>query len=154
MSSGKATTFADFLCELTSGHSHALTITLKTDLPTESLQNRRMRLEETIRHLLYRIARLCFRNRHKRFGLSIGSVCVIENARKHGRLHAHLSLARPIEIEQGEFEAIVLTAISRCRSLGMQRVITPITDSHGWATYMAKEGPEAFVPQGTQLAKA
>lgn len=154
MTGGKATTFADFLGELTSEHSHALTITLKNDLPTESLKNRRIRLEETIRHLLYRIARLCYKNRHKRFGLSIGSVCVIENGFKHGRLHAHLSLARPNEIKQGEFEAIVLTAISRCRSLGVQRVLTPITDSHGWATYMAKEGPEAFVPKGTQHAKA
>jgi hypothetical protein len=147
------TAYEDFIYEQVSNQSHALTITLRDDSPTESLQNRRIRFEETIRHLLYRIARLCFKNRHKRFDLTIGSVVVIENGDKLGRLHAHLSLARPNEIQESQFEAIVLVTVSRCRSLGQHRMIKRITDSHGWASYMAKEGPEAFVPQCTQRAK-
>lgn len=154
MTSGQTTTYADFLCEQVCDHSHALTITLKNDAPTESMLSRRIRLEETIRHLLYRIARMCFKNRHKRLGLIVDSTVVVESGLKLGRLHAHLSLACPHEIEPSRFEKIVLTAVSRCRSLGTQRVIKPITDSCGWASYMAKEGPEAFSPQCTQRAKA
>ena len=142
-----------YLQRLAMGHSHAVTVTLKNDSPTEALQNRRMRLEETIRHLLYRISRLCFKNRHKRSNLCIGSVVVIENGAKLGRLHAHLSLACPDGIQASQFETLVQRAISRCRSLGVQRVIKPITYSDGWASYMAKEGPEAFSPQCTQHAK-
>ncbi len=153
MTQRNQTAYEDFICEQVSNQSHALTITLRDDSPTESLQNRRIRFEETIRHLLYRIARLCFKNRHKQFGLTIGSVVVIENGDKLGRLHAHLSLARPNEIQESKFEAIVLEAVSRCRSLGQHRMIKRITDSHGWASYMAKDGSEAFVPQCTQRAK-
>jgi hypothetical protein len=74
MTRGCTPAYEDLLCKLVTNHSHAVTVTLRNDSPTESMPNRRLRLEETIRHLLYRIARLCFKNRHKRFGLSIEGV--------------------------------------------------------------------------------
>jgi hypothetical protein len=147
------TIYEDFLRMQVSGHTHALTITLRNDSPTELLQNRRARLEETIRHLLYRIGRKCFKNRHKRYGLRIGSTVVIENGSHQNRLHAHLTLKCPDGMLGGQFQSTVLAAVTRCKSLGQQCVIKPITDSNGWAGYMAKDGPEAFSPQCTQHAK-
>jgi hypothetical protein len=147
------TIYEDFLRTQVSGHTHALTITLRNDSPTELLQNRRARLEETIRHLLYRISRKCFKNRHKRYGLRIGSTVVIENGSHQNRLHAHLTLKCPDGMPGGQFESTVLSAVTCCKSLGQQCVMKPITDSNGWAVYIAKDGLEAFSPQCTQHAK-
>lgn len=144
-----------FMQELVAGHTHALTITLRNDSPNESMQNRRLRFQATIRHLLYRTARMCFKNRHKRHCLQIGAVVVIESGRSLGRPHAHLSLACPLGVPYSRFEHVVLDAASKCRSLSTRQfVLKPITNSNGWGSYMAKEGPEAFVPECTQLAKA
>ena len=147
------TIYEDFLRTQVAGHTHALTITLRNDSPTELLQNRRARLEETIRHMLYRIGRKCFKNRHKRYGLRIGSTVVIENGSHQNRLHAHLTLKCPDGMLSEQFESTVVAAVTRCKSLGQQCVIKRITDSDGWASYMAKDGPEAFSPQCTQHAK-
>jgi hypothetical protein len=144
-----------FLQELVSAHSHALTVTLRKDSTTESMQNRRLRLQETIHHLLYRTTRMCFKNRHKRHNLQIGAAVVIEAGRCLGRPHAHLSLACPLGMPHSEFEQVVRSAVSKCLSLSTRQfVLKPITNSSGWASYMAKEGPEAFVPECTQRAKA
>ena len=148
-------TYEAFLQELVTGHTHALTVTLRNDSPTESIQNRRLRLQQTIHHLLYRTGRMCFKNGHKRHGQQIGAVVVIEQGRSLGRPHAHLSLACPLETPYNRFESVVLNAVSKCLSLSTRQcVLKPISNSNGWASYMAKDGPDAFVPECTQLAKA
>jgi hypothetical protein len=144
-----------FIQELAVGHTHALTVTLRNDSPTESIQNRRMRLQKTIHHLLYRTDRMCFKNRHKRFGLQIGAVVVIELGRSLGRPHAHLSLACPLGMPYNRFEEVVLSAVSKCLTLSTKQcVLKQISTSNDWANYIAKDGPEAFVPECSQRAKA
>lgn len=142
-----------FLRAQVSQHTHALTVTLKIDSSAESFHNRRTRLETTVRHLLYRIGRKCFKNRHKKAGLRIACVTVIEGGKSLGRLHAHLSLALPNGMPDAQFQKIVLTAVHKCKSLGEQCVLKHITNSDGWADYMAKDGLEAFSPLCTQRAK-
>ena len=153
MTPGMLTAYKCFLRAEVSRHTHALTLTLKNDSPTESYQNRRIRLEETVRHLLYRIARRCFKNRHKRCALHIASATVIEGGNSLGRLHAHLSLAAPNGVPDDQFVATVVAAVQRCKSLGPKFVIKRITDSDGWADYMAKEGLEGFSSKCTQRVK-
>jgi len=146
-------TYEDFLRDQVRKHSHALTITLKNDCSSELLLNRRIRLEATIRHLLHRIARMCYRNRQKRYGLCIGCVTVIETGHYLDRLHAHLALACPVGMKEDQFQATVLLAVKRCHSLGTQGALKRITDDAGWASYMAKDGSEAYSPQCSQRAK-
>ncbi len=146
--------YETFLQELAVGHTHALTVTLLNDLPTESIQNRRLRLQKTIHHLLYRIGRMCFKNRHKRYGLQIGAVVVIEQGRGLGRPHAHLSLACPLGMPYTKFKEVVLNAVSKCLTLSTKQcVLKQISSSNDWASYLAKDGLEAFVPECTQRAK-
>lgn len=153
MSSVTTLQYRCFLRAQVAEHTHGLTVTLKNDSPTESLHNRRTRLEETVRHLLFRIARRCFKHRHKRHALRIPSATVIESGRSVGRLHAHLSIAAPKDMPEDQFQAIVLAAVQRCKALGTQCVIKRITNSDGWADYMAKDGLEAFSPLCTQRPK-
>ena len=142
-----------FLSEMMLNHTHALTITLSDDSFDELTFNRKLRLEKTIHHLLYRLARKCFKNRHKREKLCIGCVAVVEGGSENSRLHAHLALHCPPDISHDHFQSMVLSSIEKCKSLGKQSVIKPITSMHGWASYMAKDGAEAFSPQCTQRAK-
>jgi hypothetical protein len=85
--------------------------------------------------------------------LRIGSVTVIETGHYLDRLHAHLALACPDGMGEDQFQATVLVAVKRCKSLGFQCLIKRITDDAGWASYMAKDGSEAFSPQCSQRAK-
>ena len=144
--------YVRFFKEISSEHSHALSLTLIRSRDLECHFNQRLRLEDTIRHLLYRISRSCFKRRHKRYGCQIGATTVIEKGHVNGRAHAHLSLACPPGISYEHFQKIVCDAIRRCKSLG-QFVLEPITDAGGWASYMAKDCPEAFSLQCTQQAK-
>lgn len=153
MSSDLTVLYRCFLRAEVARHTHALTVTLKNDSTSESYQNRRMRLEATVRHLLFRISRKCFKNRHKRFGLRIASLTVIEGGKNLDRLHAHLSLECPIGMAETQFQTTVRAAVNRCKSLGPQCVIKRINDNEGWASYMAKEGVEAFSPLCTQRTK-
>jgi len=153
MTSLNQNAYEDFLRDQVRKHSHAVTITLKNDCSSELLLNRRIRLEATIRHLLHRIARMCYGNRQKRYGLCINAVTVIESGYYLARLHAHLALACPNGMADDQFQATVLLAVKRCHSLGTQCVIKRITDDAGWASYMAKDGSEAFSPQCSQRAK-
>lgn len=134
-------------------HTHALTVTLSNDTSSESYQNRRMRLEATVRHLLMRISRKCFKNQHKKYGFQIPAVTVIEGGSGSVRLHAHLSLEVPSGFPEDQFPSIVQASVQRCKSLGKQFVIKRITDSDGWADYMAKDGIETFSAKCTQRAK-
>ena len=141
-----------FLRNEVESHTHALTITLRTDSQLESVVNRRNRFQETLRHLLNRINRSIFNHRHKREKYGIGVVTTIEFGHKFNRLHAHLSLACPSELSFTKFELVVHKAVSKCRSLGRVYELKTLSDSAGWAKYIAKEGPEAFSPQCTQRA--
>jgi hypothetical protein len=142
-----------FLSSLMLGHTHALTVTLRNDSSYESVFNRKLRFEETIRHLLNRIARKSFKSSHKRKGLRIGSVAVLEGGNEAARLHAHLALVCPPTIDHDQFRSVVLTAARKCVSLGPQVELKLITEVNGWARYLSKEGPEAFSPRCTQQAK-
>lgn len=142
-----------YLREEVAKHTHALTITLRSDNQQEALVNRRMRLVETVRHLLQRINRKLFNHRHKREQYCVGTVTVIESGRKLNRLHAHLSLACPTHISYEKFEVIVASAVCKCRSLGSEYELKPTIDSAGWGSYLAKDGTEAFAPECTQRAK-
>lgn len=133
--------------------THALTVTLNDDQVHKSYLDRRLRLEETIRIVLRIIDRSCFRKDHKRLGLRIDSVVVIEGGKDQKRIHAHLALTRPPEISDQQFWSYVHRAVSRCKSLGEQYEIRSIFDSAGWARYLAKEGIEALSPQCTHVAK-
>ena len=143
----------DYLQSLMRGCTHALTITLNDDQAQNSYLDRRSRLEETIRILLRIIDRRCFRKNHKRLGLRVDSVVVIEGGNHQKRMHAHLALTCPPAISSQKFRSYVQRAISRCKSLGEQYEIRSIHDSDGWARYLAKEGIEALSPQCTYLAK-
>jgi len=142
--------YDNFLKSLVMGKTHALTITLKFDSVEESKFARRLRFEETIRHLIHRIERLCFRKLHRRNGLRIGVVVVVEDGTKNERMHAHLALQCPVIVGKGAFENLVIFAISKCKTLGGAFALKPITHSDGWAQYLAKDGPSAFFPQCTQ----
>jgi hypothetical protein len=142
-----------FLSFLMLGHTHALTVTLRNDSSFESISNRKLRFEQTIRHLLHRIARQSFKSSHKRKGLRIGSVAVLEGGNDAARLHAHLALACPPTIDHDQFRSVVLTAVRKCVSLGPQVKLKLITDVNEWARYISKEGPEAFSPICSQQAK-
>lgn len=144
--------YAEFLKNLLTGQTHALTLTLSQSRDLEYHFNERLRLEDTIRHLLYRISRSCFKRRHKREGCRIGAVTVIEKGHLNERTHAHLAIACPPGISEEPFMKLVTDAIGRCKSLG-HFVLTPITDVDGWAGYMAKDGPQAFSSSCTQQAK-
>lgn len=135
------------------GCTHALNVTLKEDQAHKPYLDRRLRLEETIRILLRFIERSCFRKDHKRLGLRIESVVVIEGGDDQKRMHAHLALTRPTEIPDQLFLSQVQRAVSRCKSLGKQCEVRSIFDPAGWARYLAKEGIEALSPQCTYLAK-
>lgn len=152
-SAGSKAILKAYLESMMSGCTHALTVTLKEDQAQKSYLDRRLRLEETIRIVLRIIDRSCFRKNHKRFGLRIDSVVVIEGGKDQKRIHAHLALARPPEISDQQFWSYVHRAISRCKSLGEQYEIRSIFDSAGWARYLAKEGIEALSPQCTHVAK-
>lgn len=143
----------DYLQSLMTGCTHAITVTLKDDQVHKPYLDRRIRLEETIRITLRIIDRSCFRKDHKRLGLRIDSVVVIEGGRDQKRMHAHLALTRPSEISSQQFRSYVQRAVSRCKSLGKQYEIRSIFDSAGWASYLAKEGFEALSPQCTHVAK-
>ena len=138
---------------LMSGCTHALTVTSKEDQAQKSYLDRRSRLEETIRIALRIIDRCCFRKNHKRLGLRIDSVVVIEGGNPQKRMHAHLALTCPPAISSQQFRSYVQKAVSRCKSLGEQYEVSPIFDSAGWARYLAKEGIEALSPQCTHVAK-
>lgn len=99
------------------------------------------------------IDRCCFRKNHKRLGLRIDSVVVIEGGNPQKRMHAHLALTCPPAISSQQFRSYVQKAVSRCKSLGEQYEVSPIFDSAGWARYLAKEGIEALSPQCTHVAK-
>jgi hypothetical protein len=142
-----------FLSAEIANHTHALTVTLNNDTSSEPYQNRRMRLEATVRHLLFRISRKCFKNQHKKSGFQIPALTVVEGVHNAHRLHAHLSLVCPSGMAEAQFLTTVRAAVNRCKSLGPQCVIKRITDNEGWASYMAKEGIEAFSPRCTQRAK-
>lgn len=142
-----------FLLDQVENHTHALTITLMSDNQLESQVNRRIRFEETLRHLLNRINRAIFNHRHKQKNYGIGVVTVVESGHKLNRLHAHMSLACPSSLEFSRFEFLVHKAVSKCRSLGREHELKPLSNSAGWATYMAKDGLEALLPQCTQHAK-
>lgn len=135
------------------GCTHALTVTLKEDQAQNPYLDRRLRLEETIRIALRIMDRSCFRKDHKRLGLRIDSVVVIEGGKDQKRIHAHLALTRPPEISDQLFQSHVQRAVSRCKSLGEQYEVRSIYDSAGWARYLAKEGMEALSPQCTHVAK-
>jgi hypothetical protein len=143
----------EFIESMMRGCTHALTVTLKEDQAQKPYLDRRLRLEETIRIALRIIDRSCFRKDHKRLGLRIDSVVVIEGGKDQKRIHAHLALTRPPEISDQQFWAYVQSAVSRCKSLGEQYEIRSIFDSAGWASYLAKEGLEALSPQCTHVAK-
>lgn len=143
----------NYLSLLMLGHTHALTVTLHNDRFQESILNRRLRFEATILHMLYRIDRKCFKRSHKRKGYRIGSVTVLEGGGNATRLHAHLALLCPPSIPDEQFQYAVSTAVRECKSLGPEYRLKPITDSNGWAIYLAKEGAEAFSPRCTQTAK-
>lgn len=144
--------YVQFLKDLQTEHTHALTLTLIHSRDLECHFNERLRLEDTVRHLLYRIARSCFKRRHKREGCRIGAVTVIEKGHLNERTHAHLAIACPPGISEGPFVKLVADAIGRCKSLG-HFVLKPITDVDGWAGYMAKDGTQAFSSSCTQQAK-
>ena len=143
----------EYLQSLMIGSTHALTVTLKDDHAHKSYLDRRLRLEETIRTALRIIDRSCFRKDHKRLRFRIDSVVVIEGGKDQKRMHAHLALTRPPEISDHQFRSYVQRAVSRCKSLGEQYEIRSISDSAGWASYLAKEGLEALLPQCTHIAK-
>ena len=141
----------DFLQSLMRGCTHALTVTLKEDQSHKPYLDRRLRLEETIRIALRQISRSCFKKDHKRLGLRIDSVVVIEGGKD--QMRAHLALTRPPDISDQQFNSYVQRAVSRCKSFGEQFEIRSIFDSAGWASYLSKEGLEAFSPQHTYVAK-
>ena len=143
----------DYLQSLMKDCTHALTVTLKHDHAQMPYLDRRLRLEETIRIVLRIIERSCFRKDHKRLGLRIESVVVIEGGDDQKRMHAHLALTRPTEIPDQLFLSQVQRAVSRCKSLGKQWEVRSIFDPAGWARYLAKEGIEALSPQCTHVAK-
>lgn len=143
----------EYLESMMRGCTHALTVTLNDDQAHKPYLDRRFRLEETIRIALRIIDRCCFRKNHKRLGLRIDSVVVIEGGNHQKRMHAHLALTCPPAISSQQFRAYVQRAVSRCKSLGEQYEVSPIFDSAGWARYLAKEGIEALSPQSTHVAK-
>lgn len=147
------TVLQEYLASMMSGCTHALTVTLKEDQARKPYLDRRLRLEETIRIVLRIIDRCCFRKNHKRLGLRIDSVVVIEGGNHQKRMHAHLALTCPPAISSQQFRSYVQKAVSRCKSLGEQYEVSPIFDSAGWARYLAKEGIEALSPQCTHVAK-
>ena len=143
----------DYLQTLMRGCTHALTVTLKEDQSYKHYLDRRLRLEETIRIALRQIDRSCFKKNHKRLGLRIESVVVIEGGKDQKRMHAHLALTCPPDISDQQFNSYVQRAVSHCKSFGEQYEIRSIFDSAGWASYLSKEGLEAFSPQHTYVAK-
>jgi hypothetical protein len=153
MSEALSKAYAKFLRNEVENHTHALTITLRTDSQLECGVNRRNRFQETLRHLLNRINRSIFNHRHKREKYGIGVVTAIESGNKFNRLHAHLSLACPPELSFTKFELVVHKAVSKCRSLGRVYELKMLSDRPGWAAYLSKDGTEAFAPECSQRAK-
>ncbi len=145
-------TYSKFICDLTQGHTHFLTVTLAGAPEGEPASGCRARLEETLWHFLRRLNRRCFKRRHKKEGRSINCAAVIERGRKLNRLHAHMTLECPKSVSPGEFRAYVLIALKGCRSLGRQYDFKPITDPGGLAWYLSKEGPDGFLPRCSQRA--
>ena len=80
----------------------------------------------------------------------IGVVVVVEEGSRNERMHAHLALQCPVIVGKAAFENLVFFAISKCKTLGGAFALKPITQSDGWAQYLAKDGPSAFLPQCTQ----
>lgn len=152
-SAGSKAILKAYLESMMSGCTHALTVILDGDQFHKPYLDRRLRLEETIRIALRQISRSCFRKDHKHLGLRIDSVVVIEGGKDQKRMHAHLALTRPPDISDQQFNSYVQRAVSRCKSFGKQFEIRSIFDSAGWASYLSKEGLEAFSPQHTYVAK-
>ena len=144
---------ANFLCQRLDGHTHFLTVTMRPASLTQNTFDRREQLEETVRHFLYRLSRACFKRRHRRRGLTVGSYASIETGSSGNHLHAHITLACPPNFGSERFEGLILSSVKRCRTLGPEMDLRPIHSTTGFAQYLSKEGQEALLPKAIQDAK-
>jgi hypothetical protein len=144
---------ANFLCQRLHGHTHFLTVTMRPASLALNTLDRRSQLEETVRHFLYRLSRACFKRRHRRRGLTVGSYASIETGCSGNHLHAHITLACPPNFGYETFEGLILSSVKRCRTLGPEMDLRPIHSTTGLAQYLSKEGQEALLPKAIQDAK-
>jgi hypothetical protein len=136
----------EFLENINNGRStHALTLTFKRYNSSLAQFLSREVAEHTVRWLISRINRMCFGNRAKRAGFSIGVVTAIHNGSSTLHIHAHLTISSPPWMQYEEFTKLLEEAISRSHWINFQYDIKPYRDKF-WLQYCLNEGPEAFAP--------
>ena len=153
MNRGNRRVTTKFLSTRLAGHTHFLTVTLR---PTASAQNtfdRRLNLERTVHHFLYRLSRACFKRRHRRLGLRVGAFANVELGSSGDHVHAHITLECPPSVEYQAFERLILSSVKRCRTLGPEIDLRTIGSAMGLAGYLSKEGQESLLPLAIQDAK-
>ena len=94
---------------------------------------------QTIRHFLARVNRKIFGNCNQRRGMKIQVVPVIEGGGSTGkRIHAHLTIGRPVDWEPSDFNRLLLDQWRKCRFSYHFPKITQIVDDYGWNSYLLK----------------
>ena len=129
----------EYLCESNSGFNYAASLTfLKAPRSKEQAQKIGMRFQHS-----YNIAlgmnnwrRKYKKDKRKRAAI----VAVLEKGGQTGRLHYHLMLSKPDEMQHTEFVELIQKAWAGTGNGGTEHnKIEPIFDLGGWVNYITKK---------------
>ena len=114
-----------------------LTLDLKQSVDGQRLDH--YTASQTIRHFLARLNRKVFGNCNQRRGRKVQVVPVIEGGGNTGkRIHAHLTIGRPVDWPIDDFNRLLLDQWRKCRFSYHFPKITQIVDDYGWNSYLLK----------------
>jgi len=114
-----------------------LTLDMKQQVEGEILDH--YSASQTIRHFLARVNRKVFGNSNQRRGMKLQVVPVIEGGGSTGkRIHAHLTIGRPVDWNPSEFNRLLLDQWRKCKFSYRFPKISNIVDDYGWNSYLLK----------------
>jgi len=115
----------------------AVTITFKPSVAGKHLTQNYDNAENAIGWFLELLDTRCFKHSHRRFNFNVGSTVVIEGLGNWERMHCHLSLEKPINMDINQFKQIIRDVARKVHFLGRIKIV-PIRD-YGWHLYMTKD---------------
>jgi len=114
-----------------------LTLDMKQQVDGQRLDH--YSASQTLRHYLARLNRKIFGNCNQRRGKKVQVVPVIEGGGSTGkRIHAHLTIGRPVDCNPSDFNRLLLDQWRKCRFSYHFPKITQINDEYGWNSYLLK----------------
>ena len=91
---------------------------------------------QNLRHFLNVLNKKVYRNRFSRFGLRLQVFPVLENSFRD-RLHYHMILERPVNIDPRQFESLIHSAWKNTR-FGYREIHIDQSIDAGWIKYITK----------------